>query len=184
MSAPDPLATQIAEGFLLWIFGGASAPLVVPTGKPIYTQIAKDALPFSNRFVEHLRAVKGDPEYIWSEPKTDAEEFLEIALLRQLAKVIQPWLFVGSSPRAAGTLEMIARDYFGDPSNLKTVEIYALDGRLPVKRLPLRTLLEAAILADLTVKGDLTAMGEAVRSLSRSLRKIAPGMLQSSFRQR
>ncbi len=175
MNAPDPLATQIAEGFIMWIFGGITQPLVISPKTPLHFEIRKDAIPFSKRFIAHLYAVKGDPEYIWSGAKTPSEEHLESALLRQLADAIRPWLVRTDSPYASNQLSAIVQDCFGQSSNVSQIAFYANRGKLPSKQLPLKTLLEAAIRADLTIKGNLTEVGEAIRSLSRSLRTPAPG---------
>jgi hypothetical protein len=175
VNTTDPLATQIAEGFILWIFGGVTQPLVIPQSEPLHLAIRKDAIPFSKRFIAHLYSVKGDPEYIWSGAITPSEEYLESALFRQLANAIQPWLVRADSPYAPNQLSAIVRDCFGQSSNISQIKFYASRGKLPSKQLPLKTLLEAAIRSDLTIKGDLTEVGEAIRSLSRSLRTPAPG---------
>src|SRR5271163_1868457 len=73
MNGPDPLATQIAEGFLLWFFGGVTQPFVIPQTKLLHLAIRKDVIPFSKRFIAHLYAVKGESEYISSGAKTPSD---------------------------------------------------------------------------------------------------------------
>jgi len=175
MNTSDPIATQLAEGFIMWIFGVSTQPLVIPSGKAVYASIHKGALPFAGQFLTHLNSGNGDPFYVWKGAQTDSEKYLERALMQLLADEIRPWLVAGESPAITNKLSVIAKTYFGTSALDFQIASYTEYGRLPAKQLPLKTILEAAILAILTAKGDRTDMGMAVERLSRSLQTPTPG---------